>query len=70
MQLVPSSGARDAYRYVYKKDKVLKKGFLYKPKNNIELGCAYLAKIRYDYFKSVRDVRVLFIFNMINKNSR
>ena len=55
MQLVPSSGARDAYRYVYKKDKVLKKGFLYKPKNNIELGCAYLAKIRYDYFKSVRD---------------
>jgi len=55
MQLVPSSGARDAYNYVYKKDKVLKKRYLFKPKNNIELGCAYLAKIRYNYFKSIKD---------------
>ena len=55
MQLVPSSGARDAYNYVYKEDKVLKKRYLYKPKNNIELGCAYLAKIRYNYFKSIKD---------------
>ena len=55
MQLVPISGARDAYNYVYKKDKVLKKRYLFKPKNNIELGCAYLAKIRYNYFKSIKD---------------
>jgi membrane-bound lytic murein transglycosylase C len=55
MQLVPSSGARDAYNYVYKEDKVLKKRYLYEPKNNIELGCAYLAKIRYNYFKSIKD---------------
>ena len=55
MQLVPSSGARDAYNYVYKEDKVLKKRYLYKPKNNIELGCAYLAVIRYNYFKSIKD---------------
>ena len=55
MQLVPSSGARDAYQHVYKKDKVLKKRYLYKPKNNIELGCAYLSKIRNDWFKGIRD---------------
>ena len=55
MQLVPSTGARDAYKYVYKKDKVLKKDFLYKPKNNIELGCAYLAMIRHNWFKSVNN---------------
>ena len=55
MQLVPSTGARDAYKYVYKKDKVLKKDFLYKPKNNIELGCAYLAMIRHNWLKSVRN---------------
>ena len=55
MQLVPKSGARDAYNFVYKKDKYLNKRYLYKPKNNIELGCAYLAKIRYGYFKSIKD---------------
>ncbi len=55
MQLVPKSGARDAYNFVYKKDKYLNKKYLYKPKNNIELGCAYLAKIRYSYFKSIKD---------------
>lgn len=55
MQLVPKSGARDAYNFVYKKDKYLNKKYLYKPKNNIELGCAYLAKIRYGYFKSIKN---------------
>tara|TARA_B100001250_G_scaffold149806_1_gene128402 strand:- start:557 stop:1840 length:1284 start_codon:yes stop_codon:yes gene_type:complete len=55
MQLVPKSGARDAYNFIYKKDKYLNKKYLYKPKNNIELGCAYLAKIRYGYFKSIKN---------------
>ena len=55
MQLVPSSGARDAYKYVYDKDKFLGKRYLYNSDNNIELGCAYLAKIRYNYFKSIKD---------------
>ena len=55
MQLVPKSGARDAYLYVYKKDKFLDGNYLYKPGNNIELGCAYLAKIRHQYFKSIKD---------------
>ena len=55
MQLVPSSGARDAYKYVYDKDKFLGKRYLYNSDNNIELGCAYLAVIRYNYFKSIKD---------------
>ena len=55
MQLVPKSGARDAYLYVYKEDKFLDKNYLYNPENNIELGCAYLAKIRYVYFKEIED---------------
>jgi len=55
MQLVPKSGARDAYLYVYDKDKMLGKRYLYNSDNNIELGCAYLAKIRYNYFKSIKD---------------
>ncbi len=55
MQLVPSSGARDAYNYVYKKDKLLKGKYLYNPENNIELGCAYIRKIRHEYFKAIKD---------------
>ena len=55
MQLVPKSGARDAYNYVYKKDKLLSDTYLYVPKNNIELGCAFIAKIRHDYFKNIKD---------------
>ena len=55
MQLVPKSGARDAYLYVYKKDKFIDGDYLYQPGNNIELGCAYLSKIRHKYFKSIKD---------------
>ena len=29
--------------------------YLYVPSNNVELGCAYLAKIRHQYFKSITD---------------
>lgn len=55
MQLVPSSGARDAYNYVYKRDKLLNGKYLYNPENNIELGCAYIRKLRYEYFKGIKD---------------
>ena len=55
MQLVPKSGARDAYIYIYKKDRLLKSDYLYIPPNNIELGCAYLAINRHRYFKGISD---------------
>ena len=55
MQLVPKSGARDAFNHVYKKDRLLKDTYLYVPANNIELGCAYISKIRYAYFKNIKD---------------
>ncbi len=55
MQLVPKSGGRDAYRYLYKKDKFLRGRYLYNPKNNIELGCAYLGKLKNVYFKGINN---------------
>ena len=55
MQLVPRSGAREAYRFVHKEDKIVKPDFLYTPENNIHLGCAYLAKMRDNEFKDVHD---------------
>ncbi len=43
MQLVPTSGARDAYKKVYGKDKIVSPKYLYDPENNIRLGTAYFA---------------------------
>ena len=55
MQLVPKSGGRDAYNYIYKKDKLLTGAYLYEPSNNIELGCAYIKKLKDVYFKNIID---------------
>ena len=56
MQLVPTSGARDAYRYVYKKDKIVTANYLYKAEKNIELGSAYLQLLMTRDFKKVADI--------------
>lgn len=55
MQLVPTSGARDAYRYVYKKDKVVSDTYLYNPDNNIRLGSAYLLRLSTDYLGGINN---------------
>ncbi len=55
MQLVPRSGARDAYRFVYKKDKVVSERYLYKPRNNIELGTAYLRQVYSTYLSNIEN---------------
>lgn len=55
MQLVPRSGARDAYYHVYKKDKLLRSRYLYNPNNNIELGCGYIALLKFSYLKKISD---------------
>ncbi|MBL7046582.1 MAG: DUF3393 domain-containing protein [Candidatus Marinimicrobia bacterium] len=55
MQLVPKSGGRDAYNFIYKRDKLLSAQYLYIPVNNIELGCAYISKLRHVYFGGVKN---------------
>ena len=53
MQLVPSSGAYDAYRYVYKSDWIPTQSYLYIPHQNIELGTAYLRILMNQFSKVV-----------------
>jgi membrane-bound lytic murein transglycosylase C len=48
MQLVPTSGGREAYRKARGKDEAPSKEFLFVPENNIELGAAYLGVLHYD----------------------
>lgn len=55
MQLVPKTGARDAYLFVYGKDKLLNADYLFTPKNNIELGVGYIKKVRSIYFNKIKD---------------
>ncbi|MCK4389866.1 MAG: transglycosylase SLT domain-containing protein [Desulfobacterales bacterium] len=55
MQLIPRYGARDAYHFVYKKDKVLPPAYLYNPENNIQLGTAYVYLLRNKHFGHVND---------------
>ncbi len=53
MQLVPTSGARDAYRLLYNKDKVVSDRYLYNPDNNIKMGTAFLHKVYYSYLSGI-----------------
>ena len=54
MQLVPTSGGRDAYRKVTGQDRAPHSDYLYDPDHNIQLGTAYL-RILLDQFGGVTD---------------
>lgn len=55
MQLVPTTGARDAYKFLYAKDKVVTDRYLYDPDNNIQLGTTYLRLLYYKWFDKITD---------------
>ncbi|MFA5832574.1 MAG: murein transglycosylase domain-containing protein [Bacteroidota bacterium] len=57
MQLVPKSGARDAFFFAHKKDSLVTGEYLYVADNNIELGTAYLTKLLTVEFRGVKDPR-------------
>lgn len=55
MQLVPTSGGREAYRRAKNQDVAPSKEYLFEPENNIELGAAYLSVLTYDQLKKIDD---------------
>jgi membrane-bound lytic murein transglycosylase C len=55
MQLMPQYGATEAYKDLYGKKWKPDKKFLFNPNNNIKLGCFYLNKLHYEYFKDVKN---------------
>ena len=55
MQLVPKSGARDAFFFVYQRDTLITGEYLYVAGNNIELGSGYLTKLLTVDFRGVKD---------------
>lgn len=55
MQLVPTSGGREAYRKARGEDVIPTKEFLFVPENNIEFGTAYLGVLLFD--SPLREIR-------------
>lgn len=55
MQLVPSSGGREAYRRARNQDTEPSKDYLFDAENNIELGAAYLSVLTYEQLEGVDD---------------
>lgn len=55
MQLVPTSGGREAYRRARNQDIAPSTDYLFDPENNIELGTAYLSVLLYDQLDKVDD---------------
>ncbi len=55
MQLVPKSGAMDAYYYLYKEKKLLSPDYLFNPDNNVMLGATYLHILHSIYLAEIKD---------------
>jgi membrane-bound lytic murein transglycosylase C len=55
MQLVPSTGGRDAYRLVKGQDGTPSQEYLFDANNNIELGTAYLSILTGDYLAGIKN---------------
>jgi membrane-bound lytic murein transglycosylase C len=53
MQLVPTSGGRDAFRKAKGRDGIPSRDYLFDPENNIELGTAYLSVLTYSQLDDV-----------------
>jgi membrane-bound lytic murein transglycosylase C len=68
MQLVPSTGGRDAYKRVTGIDEAPTPEYLYDPEHSIELGAAYLGQLGTSDFKAIgnldsRDLCVIAAYN-------
>ncbi len=53
MQLVPATAGREAFKKVHGTERLLTADDLYDPRTNIELGCAYLNIVRFNYLKDI-----------------
>ena len=55
MQLVPTSGGREAYRKAKGKDTVPSRDYLFDAENNVELGTAYLNVLSYNQLEQIEN---------------
>ena len=53
MQLVPTSGGREAYRRAKRQDVAPSRDYLFDPENNVELGTAYLNVLTFNQLEAI-----------------
>lgn len=53
MQIIPCYAGREAYTYLYDRDRILPAAYLYRPANNVELGTAYLYLLKTKHFAKI-----------------
>lgn len=72
MQLVPTSGGRDAYRFVFGEDRIPSIHYLLHAKQNIQLGSAYLSLLSQREMKAIDDPvnRMLCVIAAYNTGAR
>jgi membrane-bound lytic murein transglycosylase C len=60
MQVIPRYAGREAYRFIYKQDRIITPPYLYQPVNNITLGSVYLYLLYNKHFADIqgRDKRL------------
>lgn len=68
MQLVPSTGGRDAFRALYNEDGVPTQEYLFIPENNVRMGSVYINILSNRYLRGVEDplVRDLLVISAYN----
>ena len=69
MQLVPTSGGRDAYKHVFGEDKKPSAKFLYNPENNIKLGVGYLELTKNVYFAGIENPTIAYLLTVAAYNT-
>jgi membrane-bound lytic murein transglycosylase C len=55
MQIVPHSAGKDATNMLFSKSRVLSPSYLYNPKQNVQVGAAYLHILYYRYLQDIEN---------------
>ena len=55
MQIVPHSAGKDATNMLFNKSRVLSPSYLYNPKQNVQVGAAYLHILYYRYLQDIEN---------------
>lgn len=69
MQLMPQYGGKEAYQFVYNTSENPANTFLFKPENNIELGCAYIYLLNNKYFSDIKNIKSLLFCSIAAYNT-
>lgn len=68
MQLIPKAAAHEAYKYLYKEEKVVTPEYLYDADHNIELGSAYLQILHTAFFGKLKNAESRQVLSIASYN--